>query len=203
MAPRPLDALICSEVCPLIEEHLDGELSAELESRVTAHLDRCDDCSAELERARHIRNELRQLPQFDAPRSVIDAAIGTVSTTKTGPLTSTRRSRVSGPAFAALAAAVIAFGVAAVLLTPGRLRLPPTESDSANRASAEAKLAFALIADATRRGERELMDSALTERVLGTAIRSITRTIRITTDGGVQPIASPTKKPKLKQRGLP
>jgi hypothetical protein len=77
------------------------------------------------------------------------------------------------------AAAVVALAAAGVLLIgKGPGGEPTPDQIQAARASAEAKLAFALIADATQRAEDELIDGVLKERVLATAVRGLSRSFR-------------------------
>jgi len=113
-------------------------------------------------------------------------------------------SRYSKRSFAALAAAaVVAIATSAVLLLPDS---PPEQtaldSASIDRSHTEARLAFALIADATRRAEDELMEGVLKERVLGTAVRGISRSFEFANRSGHEQEVSPIPNPTPKQGGM-
>lgn len=177
MAPHECDGVDCSRALALIEERLDGQLSDALEADLTAHLERCVTCRAEHELAEQIHREMSVLPKFDTPLRVMEAArrslddrIGTPH-----PPSWIGRRR---PAWTAAVAAAVA--VAAVLVISVRLHRPaePSPAEVA-RATAEARLAFALIADATQRAEHELRDGVLRDRVLATAARGLSRSFRL------------------------
>jgi anti-sigma factor RsiW len=204
MAPPKPDELACAQVQDLLERHLDGELTPEFATRVEGHLARCEACSSDHELATEIREELGRMPQFDAPETIMTAArLQSSDATPPPPSSRTRRPVLQRPAIAALAmAAVAALGVAAVLLLPGTTRPPADDAGTIDQASTEAMLAFALIADATRRAEDELMEGVLKERVLGTAVRGLSRTLQITGGRGLQPQPSPIQEPTPKQGGL-
>jgi anti-sigma factor RsiW len=177
----------------LIEEHLDGRLSDALEVDLAAHLDRCDACRAELELADRIHREMSALPKFDTPPHVIAAARRRIDDnieTRLAPSWIGRRRPVWT---AAVAAAVTALAVTAVLLVSGRPHQAPEPSPvEVAQATTDARLAFALIADATQRAEHELRDSVLRDRVLATAVRGISRSFRLRSQIGTSPSSEPT-----------
>jgi len=204
MAPQPPEKLMCGQVLELLEQYVDGELTEAVAAGVTAHTEHCQQCASELDFAAEIRRELHRLPRFDAPIGVVAAARnagpeahGLSAFGSTGP-------RIHRRSFAALAAAaVVAIATSAVLLLPDS---PPeqTAHDSASidRSHTEARLAFALIADATRRAEDELMEGVLKERVLGKAVRGISRSFEFANRSGHEQEVSPIPNPTPKQGGM-
>ncbi len=204
MAPPQRHALSCEQVLDLLELFLDGELTQDIAAQVTTHIEMCHGCKAEIDFADEIRRELSRLPRFDAPHAVVAKA------RDAEPKTHRRfANRFMGPALhrhaaaALAAAAVVALGTAIVLLSP-RTTPDPSNADAVaiERATTEAELAFALIADATRRAEDELMGGILKERVLGTAVRGISRSFEFSRRQGRQPAASPVPDPTPKQGGM-
>ena len=204
MAPQPPENLMCGQVLELLEQYVDGELTEAVATGVTAHTEHCQRCASELDLAAEIRRELDRLPRFDAPIGVVAAARnagpeahGLSAFGPTGP-------RIYRRSFAALAAAaVVAIATSAVLLLPDPSpEQPPDDSASIDRTHTEARLAFALIADATRRAEDELMEGVLKERVLGTAVRGISRSFEFANRSGHEREASPIPNPTPKQGGM-
>lgn len=193
MPRRRRSGLDCRSAIALIEAHLDGSPSAPPSAELAAHLERCASCRAELELAETIARETSRLPQFDTPNRVIEAARRRIAGPEAPPRAA-EPSRRRPPAWAALAAAALAaIAITAVLTGPERPPEPSRASDAeVARATAEARLAFALIADATERAEHELRDSVLRDRVLATAVRGVSRSFRLRSTLSQAPDLGPT-----------
>jgi len=182
MVRRSPDASDCALVCEAIDAHLSGLGPADQRAAFEAHIARCPACRDELELAAVIRCELSALPRLDAPPRVIEAVRRRVQGIAAEPpavLTghSTDRRRRARVALAAAAAA--AFAVAAVVILGGRF---PRTSHHASaveiaHATAEARFAFSLVADATATANHELRQGVLRQRVVATALRGISRAI--------------------------
>lgn len=193
MSPHQRDGLDCSSALELMEARLDGPSTARPSAELAAHLERCASCRAELELAETVRREMGRLPCFDTPDRVIEAARRQIGEPGAAPRAAAP-SRWRRPAWTALAAAAIAaMAVTAVIVGPERSRQAQRPSDDEiARAAAEARLAFALIADATERAEQELRDSVLRDRVLATAVRGVSRSFRLRSTLSQPPDLDPT-----------
>lgn len=200
MAPRNGSDPACIRARLLIDGHLDGDLTGASATELSAHINRCESCRQELELAETIRRELSSLPHFDPPARVVEAARQRIERRRVAFERPGWRGQ-HRPAWAALAAAAaVIFAVALALLVLDRSenREAVAESEVA-RATAEARLAFALIADATERAEHELRASVLRERVLATAVRGVSRSFRLRSRMSPSPDAQPT--PSLETGG--
>ncbi len=204
MAPQSSDGITCRQVLDLLDPYVDGELDETVVTGITAHTDHCKNCAAELDLASEIRREFDRLPQFDTPIDLIVRAGEARPEVHLGSATVPIGWRIHRRLVAALtAAAVIAVAASVVLLRPeAPPEQPAVDSASADRTQTEAKLAFALIANATRRAENELMDGVLKERVLGRAVRGISRSFEFAIGSAQQPLASPIPDPTPKQGGM-
>jgi anti-sigma factor (TIGR02949 family) len=193
----------CSRAKDLIEAYLDGDLPADASASVARHLDGCPECARQRELAAAVREELKRLPQFDLSPGRLDAIRHRVAGPGPQSLEWPRfRGNRRGAAVLA-AAAVACLALAAVLLdTPGSRIEPSPDQVRADRASAEARLAFALIADATRRAEGELIDGVFHERVLATAVRGLSRTIRFSNGGAAETAPPPDREPTPDEGGM-
>lgn len=175
---RSPDALPCALVREEIEARLSGSLPVGLNAAVDAHLQRCPPCRAEVELAVAIRRELSALPRFDAPPQVTEAIRRRVRGTAPEPpaISSGRSPDRRRRAWVAIAAAAaVALAAAAILVMPGRSSRPAQQASAVEiaRATAEARLAFSLLADATATAQLELRQGVLRERVVAPVLRGI------------------------------
>ena len=180
MVQRSPDALPCTRVREDIDARLSGRLHAARNAAVDAHLQRCPACRAELELAAAVRRELSALPRFEAPPRVIEAIrrqAGSAPSSSALPFSRSAGRRL--PAGAALAAAAaVALAVAAIVFLPDRSPQPPQVSAAqAARATAEARLAFALVAGAAATAQDELRHGVLRDRVMAPALRGLSRSV--------------------------
>ncbi|MEW9701559.1 zf-HC2 domain-containing protein [Paenibacillus sp. SI8] len=65
----------CQEVMELMQRQLDGDLHAEEEDELQAHLLHCLDCALMFERLQRLSDELTQLPKVVPPYSLVDAIL--------------------------------------------------------------------------------------------------------------------------------
>lgn len=180
MTWRRRDRLDCPSALALIESHLEEGSSASPSDELAAHLERCESCRAELELAEALRTEMGRLPRFDTPDRVIEAARRTIGRDARPSRPATPGRWRLRPRTALAAAAVAIMAVTAMLVGPERPRETQRASESEiAQATAEARLAFALIADATERAELELRDSVLRDRVIATAVRGVSKSFRL------------------------
>jgi predicted anti-sigma-YlaC factor YlaD len=195
---RSPDALPCDRVRDEIEARLSGGLPVGLDAAVDAHLESCPSCRAELELASAIRGELAALPSFDAPPRLIEALHRRVRETS-APISHPIRRRAGGLhsarfGLAAAAAAVIA--VAAIVLLLHRRPQPPALSAAeVARATAQARYALSLVADATATARRELEQGVLRERVAATALRGVSRAVVASVRASGLERSHPVRKP--------
>ena len=158
--PRQLE---CDNILGQLEAHVDGDLEAMESRRVEVHLARCPACAAERQLASDIRDELRALPELDAPPVVLQGVLHQV-----GAERFQAKLHVARPAWAALAAAVFA----ALVIGGGLYFSQPTEAPHAPlvaeapavdpeevaRATEEVRLAFAHIARVSQKAGFKLRD---------------------------------------------
>ncbi|SDM87242.1 Putative zinc-finger [Paenibacillus sp. yr247] len=65
----------CQEVMELMQRQLDGDLDAQEENELHAHLAHCLDCVQKFERLQRLSGELAQLPKVIPPYSLVDAIL--------------------------------------------------------------------------------------------------------------------------------
>jgi len=182
MVRRSPDAPDCALVCDAIDAHLSGLGPAAQRAAIEAHIARCPACRDELELAADIRRELSALPRLDTPPRVIEAVQRRVrGTARELPAVSSGRStdRRRRAWVALAAAAAVVFALAAVLILPVRLVRTSQHASAVEvaRATAEARFAFSLVADATATAHHELRQGVLRQRVVATALRGISRAV--------------------------
>lgn len=158
----------CGEVTEILEAFLDGDLPAAEAERVRAHLERCPSCAAELDLAAAIQRELRALPQLDCPPEVMER-VRRAGRAEIVPLRRT-------PAWAALAAAVLALTVGGAALVLQQFQQRPSPDEVA-RATAEARLALAYVGQASRRAGLDLRDEVFRKRLIDPASRTLTEAL--------------------------
>jgi len=148
----------CDTVLDLIEPSLDGELSADEESRLRIHLAGCGSCAAEMALAVRIQRELRSLSPAAPARSGVVVPF-------------VRPSRPESAVRAFLIAAMLALTVggtiflAQIRVRPaGTARVTAKPQDVA-RATAEARYALAYIAKVSRHTSLDLRDGILRRRM--------------------------------------
>lgn len=64
---RSTEPTACDRVLDLLEPFVDGEVTAEEQALVRAHLERCPACAREVSLARRIQRELKAMPQPELP----------------------------------------------------------------------------------------------------------------------------------------
>jgi predicted anti-sigma-YlaC factor YlaD len=79
--------LPCSEIHPLLEAYIDGDLTWRQKSRVRAHLKRCPECSRQIQEEEWIIKNIKTLPGMPFPEKIMErvnaATIGKQRTRKT------------------------------------------------------------------------------------------------------------------------
>lgn len=163
----------CPTTDSLIEAYVDDELETDDRRRVEAHLETCAACSAELDLARRIRSELRELePQSCPPRvtSAVLVHVEALPTWRRRLASWLTPPRLWQPALALLLAAALGIGFwIATIHGPAR-----QQAAEVARAEAEVKLALAYLGRISQRTGTAVGDEVLENRVVTPIARSIT-----------------------------
>jgi anti-sigma factor RsiW len=198
MKPRdePFD---CRRVEDLLEAYVDGDLEPFEGRLVEAHLAGCATCREELALSRQVRQELRTLPHFDLPAADLVAirrrtvGFGGNPGAPQGSWLGWLRGSWSGWGGWATAGATAALTVALVLAWLWREPAvePPTTTPVSQaeirEAEAQARLALAYLARASRRAGEELRDDVLAQRVLAPTQRQLRQTLGGVLNGDPRP----------------
>ncbi|MCP4655870.1 MAG: hypothetical protein GY856_10680 [bacterium] len=169
----PSDRLECPATDSLIEAYVDAELETGERRRIEAHLDSCAACSSQLELARRIRSELRELEPQSCPQHVTSAVLAHAEAFPTW-----RRRlaswlappRLWQPALALLLAAALGIGFwYSTIRGPAR-----QQAAEVARAEAEVKLALAYLGRIGQRTGTAVGGEVLEDRVVAPIARSIT-----------------------------
>lgn len=155
----------CGWVLDHIEPYLDDELPAGELERFRRHVDRCDTCSRELLFAARVVDELRSLPELEAPASIVEASAQRI------PAQPTMAERVRAwfsegwatlrrPAMATMIIVVAAAGafVLAEHEHESRLAREQVSQAQVEEATRETLMAFAYVGKYTRRTGRIIRD---------------------------------------------
>jgi anti-sigma factor RsiW len=165
--PRPKP---CESFAEALDLHLDGELGGARTMELEEHLESCEACRDELALAAAVRDGLRRLPSFEAPRPAVARVLETAraeAESREHGFLDWLRSLSPRPALVATTAAALL--VALVLtLYPDRSSEPTLAGDEAAIAQAtlEAKLALAHFARANRKIGLGLGQDVLHDRVV-------------------------------------
>ena len=161
------DSQTCQGVQHDLEAYLDGSVSTLRVQQIEGHLADCAACLAQLHLAKEIQNELRALPEFDAPAPVIHSIYDqTVRAEKpSNPLTA-MLNRGSRPFWATLAAASLALVLGLTLLDRGPTPTDRPDEAAIAQAAAEARFALARAGLATRKAGTVVRDKALRDPIL-------------------------------------
>ena len=162
----------CVEAEGLLEAYVDEDLDGAERQRLEAHLDSCPGCREQWQLALHVKDALGALPQLDAPQAVIDRVLVEAATEQA----SGAGGEVKRPWWELLRPSPAWALVAAVLLLALLLPLargpkqPPTsaevDAETIERATDEARLALAYVAQASRRAGLEIRDGLIIERLV-------------------------------------
>jgi anti-sigma factor RsiW len=170
--------------CAAVRDRLDamvaGELSAAEEARLATHLMRCADCAAELALADRVEEELHALPVLDAPPDLVARILAVPGGAGTPRAAWGGRALRPWPvALAALLAVAAGVGWWRVHVAPpvpaASVALQvPTQGEIAE-ATAEARLALAMVARVGNKARREVRDEILIERVAAPVLEHLGR----------------------------
>jgi anti-sigma factor RsiW len=182
MSQHP-DLRTCADVLERLEAWIDGELDESEAAAVKAHVDLCEACRAEWRLAEAVVAELRALPEFDVPETVLQAV-----RSKIGP---TLRERLRAfievprirpvPAFAAVAAVVVVVLVLSPSLRPPERRY--TDQEVA-RAVVETQLALAYVARIAHRAELRVKERVINEGAAAQTVRGVRRSLQVIGEAG-------------------
>jgi anti-sigma factor RsiW len=173
---EPID---CATVQEVLEPYLDGELVVIRSHQVEVHLEDCSACLAQMHLASEIRNELRALPELDAPVPLVQAIYDdTVHGGSSRPATDRPLRPWLRPAWIALAAAslVLVLGWA---ISRSFIEVIPQQPDSATiaRATAEARFALAQVGRATHKAGVAVRDRTLHQQIVRPAREGLSRAL--------------------------
>lgn len=129
----------CGWVDERIELFVDGDLDATATARLQAHIASCARCRQELDAARQVQHQLRELPVFDCPDETVDTALRRASTPSGAGLTGWIRGAMSGvswrPALAGVLGVLIVISLAVTLRFQRALdRFSPEQIEQAETA---------------------------------------------------------------------
>jgi len=176
---RSPESQFCSDIQHDLEAYLDGDLPTVRVHQVEAHLSGCPACMAQVHLAREIQNELRALPELDAPAAVTQTIFDqTVRAQKPRRSLGAVLDLWPRPVWAALAAAslVLVFALA-VLNQSTALHDQPDEAAIA-QATAEARFALARVGLATRKVGFAVRDKALREPIVAPTTEGLSRALQ-------------------------
>lgn len=170
------EELCCDDVRERLEALVDGELGSAERSAAEAHCASCAVCCRELARARALRSALRELPELDPPADLL----GRVREAAAAEALLRRRRRRAWPALAAAAVVLLAAG--AVLV---RTTVRPAPGPELVRARAEARYAFAVVADACRQAGGRTRREVLMKKIVAPSAGALHRALpgRLTAGG--------------------
>ena len=184
----------CDRVDEQLEAYIDGELEAEQQGTVAFHLESCSQCRASEALALAVREELRALPQLDAPAAVIEQVIETARR----DVASRRISSRSLPWWKALRPSPVWALAAATLLVavlvplgrrgevseqtvseqigseqPGSVQMASVDAAQIDRAVWEARVALSYVSAASRRAGVELRDDVIMKRIVVPTVQGL------------------------------
>ena len=176
---RPHDATTCEELELRIESLVDGELEAAETAALEEHFEECPTCAKQYRLAIDIRQELRGLPELDAPAHVLEVALNRSRQEEKHRRWSWPSIwQTPRPAWIALGAATAAVLLAVMVLVPTQDPFVPERSAEVERATEEARLALAYLDKLTHRATRNLREDIVQRRVVEPAARGLARSLK-------------------------
>lgn len=164
---RSPDSQICTDIQHDLEAYLDGGLSTVRVHQVEAHLSSCPSCLAQVHLAKEIQNELRALPETDAPAPVIQAILDqTVRAEKPKRSLGAVLDLWPRPVWAALAAASLVLVLALAVKNQSTTAPDQPDEVAIAQATAEARFALAQVGLATRKAGVAVREKALLEPII-------------------------------------
>jgi anti-sigma factor RsiW len=176
---RSPESPVCDSIQNDLETYLDGAVSSERVQQIEAHLQDCHVCMTQIHLAKEIQNELRALPELDAPAPVIQSISDqTARSAKPRPSLAVLLDRWSRPAWATLALACLALVVGLVVLNQGSTVPEQPDEAAIAQATAEARYALAQVGFATRKAGVAVRDRALRDHLVNPTQESISQALR-------------------------
>lgn len=173
------DSPICTDIQHDLEAYLEGGLSTVRVHQVEAHLSDCPSCQAQVHLAQEIQNELRALPELDAPAAVIQTIYDqTVRAEKPKRSLSAVLDLWPRPVWAALAAASLVLVFAMAVLTQNTTTPDQPDEVAIAQATAEARFALARVGLATRKAGETVREKALLEPIVAPTQRGLSQALR-------------------------
>ncbi|HTQ79313.1 MAG TPA: anti-sigma factor [Thermoanaerobaculia bacterium] len=176
MSPQPE---ICTAIQALLEPYVDGELSPEESLKVREHTAHCPACAAELRLCTDILEELRGLPELDAPPAVLARVRQEAQAVVPFPITTRERKWRRPLALAAMLALALLGSLLVENLrgVRGQNEPHPTPEQVA-QATEQARYALAYVARVSRRAGLELKDEVLPQYLVAPAARTLSRSLK-------------------------
>ena len=175
---RSPESQFCSDTQHDLEAYLDGDLPTVRVHQVEAHLSGCPDCMAQVHLAKEIQNELRALPELDAPAAVIQTIFDqTVRVQKPKRSLGAILDLWPRPVWAALAAACLVLVFALAVLNQSTAVHDQPDEAAIAQATAEARFALARVGLATRKAGFAVRDKALREPIVAPTTEGLSRAL--------------------------
>jgi anti-sigma factor RsiW len=168
----------CADIQQDLEAYLDGGLSTIRVHEIEGHLSDCQACLTQMHLAKEIQNELRALPELDAPAPVIQSIYDqTVRAEEPGRSLTGWLGRWSQPVWATLAAASLVLVLGLALLNRGTSAPDQPDQATIAQATAEARFALAQVGFATRKAGLAVRDKALRDQIVLPTQRSLAESL--------------------------
>ena len=175
---RPHDATKCEELELHIEALVDGELEVAATASLEEHFEDCPTCAKQYRLAVDIRQELRGLPELDAPAHVLEAALKRSRRKEPRRWSWLALWPTPRPAWIAIGAVTAAALLAVMVLVPTQDPVVSERSAEVERATEEARLALAYLDKLTHRTARDLREDVVQKRVVEPAARGLSRSLK-------------------------
>jgi anti-sigma factor RsiW len=189
----------CVDVLERLDAWIDGDLDAAEAAAVEAHIDHCESCQAEQQLAEAVVAELRSMPDFDIPKSVMQTVRERTRPTLVERFQVFLEDFRIRPVPALAAAAAVALMI--FVVSPWRRPTEPQYTDQEiARAVAETRLALAYVGSVARRAELRVKERVLNKGVAAQTVRGVRRSLQVIGEAGAA-TADPLATPQTQLKG--
>lgn len=179
---RSPESPACDTTLERLEAYLDRQLIVDEVQEIDTHLKGCAACRADLDLASAIRDELRNLPELDAPDHVIEGIFEQTSRSQADPrLLERLHARKDRRMWTAFAAASFALLIVTFALVRNGIHPAPTaqapNAQAIAQATAEARYALERAGLVTRQAGLQIRDRALRQHLVAPTVNSLDRSL--------------------------